>query len=393
MKIAYISPSFMSDVDLSLLPALSKDNCVDYFLILTPYNLRAAAINITEQEKEPGVLPVTVYPELSHHTKIVPPEHFFIVNDTGKHQYSPSSYKCYWKLYKFLKQQEYDIIHFTWPFSIPASILYLLRKRMVMTVHDPFPHSSYNNLYIKLVRKMAFHHTRHFILLNNSQKKEFISYYNLHDKNIYDSELSTYSYLHIYDDANCAPSIDYNQRYILMFGNIFTHKGADILLEAMDKIHAAHPDIKLVIAGRWKWNYEKKEHYNHTEYIDLLDRYIPDQELALLIKNSLFCICPYKDATQSGVVMSAFTFSKPVVATNVGGIPEMVLHDKYGIIVPPNNIEALAEAIIALLNSPDKISLMVSNITNDYNEGIHSWTYIADNLKCIYENVVKDYSN
>ena len=77
------------------------------------------------------------------------------------------------------------------------------------------------------------------------------------------------------------------------------------------------------MAGGGKFHFDVSE-YEALDYIGIRNRFIPDDEMVALIKNCAFMVCPYTDATQSGVIMSAFAFNKPVIATDVGGLPEMV---------------------------------------------------------------------
>jgi glycosyltransferase involved in cell wall biosynthesis len=60
-------------------------------------------------------------------------------------------------------------------------------------------------------------------------------------------------------------------------------------------------------------------------------------------------VCPYRDASQSGVVMSAFAFNVPVVATDVGGLPEYVLPERTGLVVPVGDAQAIADAVCRIL--------------------------------------------
>ena len=151
----------------------------------------------------------------------------------------------------------------------------------------------------------------------------------------------------------------------------------------MTEVHKCLPDLQLVVAGRWKWSYNY-EQFEELNYIHILNKFIPDNELAALIRDSKFVVVPYHDATQSGVVMSAFSYSKPCIATNVGGLPEMVINRKYGRIIEPKNQKELANTIVELYKHPSERDLYSNNISNDYRTGGKSWSYIAKELINIY---------
>ncbi|MGX7835581.1 glycosyltransferase, partial [Campylobacter fetus subsp. venerealis] len=104
-----------------------------------------------------------------------------------------------------------------------------------------------------------------------------------------------------------------------------------------------------------------------------INRYITNIELVQLIQESQFVICPYKDATQSGVIMTAFALNKPVLATNVGGLKEMVTHNRTGILIEPNNIYTLADSIKEMLHNPDAITAMQDYIKDLNQNGKLSW--------------------
>lgn len=100
-------------------------------------------------------------------------------------------------------------------------------------------------------------------------------------------------------------------------------------------------------------------------------------------------VCPYTDATQSGVIMSAFAFSKPVIATNVGGLPEMVRHQQYGMIIKEKDVDALADSIISLWNQPCLVNTYSENIKKDYDTGDLSWETIAKDICAYFSDMTK----
>lgn len=137
---------------------------------------------------------------------------------------------------------------------------------------------------------------------------------------------------------------------ILFFGLIKEYKGLDILLEAMPIIRVAIPKIKLKIAGSI---YGKEAPYREMiarfklgDAVETDFRYISDEEVGTYFRQADLCILPYKTATQSGVIATAYSYDTPVVASNVGGLSEYVEDGVSGILVPPNDPPALAAAVI-----------------------------------------------
>lgn len=140
-----------------------------------------------------------------------------------------------------------------------------------------------------------------------------------------------------------------NQRYVLFFGFIREYKGLDLLLDAMADERMERLGVKLIVAGEFYG--DPKPYRELISRHDIGDRvvmhteFIPDHEV-----NRYFCaadlvVQPYKNATQSGVSQIAYHFEKPMVVTNVGGLPEIVPNEKAGFVVKPDSQE-IADAIV-----------------------------------------------
>lgn len=142
------------------------------------------------------------------------------------------------------------------------------------------------------------------------------------------------------------------EKIILFFGFIRRYKGLDLLLDAMSVLkNPAHPasDIKLLVAGEF---YEDEKPYREQiEKLQLADSlilktdFIPDSEVKYYLCAADAVIQPYRNATQSGVTPLAYHFEKPMLVTNVGGLPSLVPHEKVGLVVDPNP-DAIAAGIL-----------------------------------------------
>lgn len=136
---------------------------------------------------------------------------------------------------------------------------------------------------------------------------------------------------------------------ILFFGRIWGYKGLEYLIKAQPIINAEFPDAKFVIAGEGDDFKVYQEQMVDPLRFEVHNTWISDEFRAELFSRASIVALPYIEASQSGVVPIAYNHRKPVVATNVGGLPDVVDDEKTGILVPPRNVEALAAALIKLL--------------------------------------------
>jgi glycosyltransferase involved in cell wall biosynthesis len=132
---------------------------------------------------------------------------------------------------------------------------------------------------------------------------------------------------------------------ILFFGFIRKYKGLDLLLQAMailqfEQLNNTKKTMpKLIIAGEYyddaKYYTDLIESLGIQDLIYAFTHFIPNDDVQLYLNACDFVIQPYRHATQSGVTPLAYHFEKPILVTNVGALPEMVLEDKSGIVAEP----------------------------------------------------------
>lgn len=154
------------------------------------------------------------------------------------------------------------------------------------------------------------------------------------------------------EEARLKLGIKNEELILLFFGFIRKYKGLDLLLNAMKIIKNPKFNIqnsKLLIAGEF---YEDRKAYDEQiEKLDLQENlilhtdFIPDSEVKYYLCAADVVVQPYKNATQSGVTPLAYHFEKPMIVTNVGGLPSLVPNNKVGLIAEPN-AESIAEKII-----------------------------------------------
>ena len=137
--------------------------------------------------------------------------------------------------------------------------------------------------------------------------------------------------------------------YLLFFGFIRDYKGLDLLLLAMADDRIRKMGIKAVIAGEF---YTDRAPYDIIieenalqDSVILATDFIPDSRVGLYFSAADLVVQPYKDATQSGVTQVAYSFEKPMVVTDVGGLSEIVPHGHAGYVVDVDP-KAIADAIV-----------------------------------------------
>lgn len=157
--------------------------------------------------------------------------------------------------------------------------------------------------------------------------------------------------------------LDEHAPIILFFGFIRKYKGLDLLLQAMALLKIENSklkiqneefstaDIKLLVSGEF---YEDAAPYQQqiadagiADMLELRTDFIPDSEVKFYLSAADFVIQPYRNATQSGVTPLAYHFEKPMLVTNVGGLPDLVPDGKVGVVAEPTP-ESIAEHIVTL---------------------------------------------
>lgn len=185
--------------------------------------------------------------------------------------------------------------------------------------------------------------------------------------------------------------IQENQNIILFFGFIRRYKGLDILLDAIGYLKKNKPgslNFKLLVAGEF-YEYEKpfQDQINQLEIADnliLRTDFIPDSEVKYYLCAADAVIQPYRNATQSGVTPLAYHFEKPMVVTNVGGLPALVPDGKVGLVVEPN-AEAVAEGILKFYQLGE--NYFIPHLRNEKLK--YSWAKMASAISQLANDIQK----
>lgn len=234
--------------------------------------------------------------------------------------------------------------------------------------------------YEKPVTKLFFSVSDNFLVMSQkviadlktlTSKKAAFCHHPLYDS--YSSILSK-------RDARTKLSLPLDERILLFFGFIRDYKGLDTLMRAMSLQKTRDHHIKLIIAGEF---YSNRDYYlTLAEELNLNDQifwhtdFIPDDKIADYFCASDAVVLPYKSSTQSGVTQIAYVYHTPIIATNVGGIKEMVEHLVHGLIIEPNP-ESIADALVKFYDE-DLEKEFKKNIERDKSN--YSWPHFVNTL-------------
>jgi glycosyltransferase involved in cell wall biosynthesis len=161
-----------------------------------------------------------------------------------------------------------------------------------------------------------------------------------------------------------SPTGQDTENLILFFGRIWEYKGLEYLIRAEPLISARVPDVRIMIACQGEDFSRYARLMVHPQHFIVHNEFISEDRAAEYFRRASIVALPYIEASQSGVIPLAYSAAKPVVATTVGGLPEMVEHGRTGYLVAPRDAGQLADALVRLLLDPTLRRQMGANAKN-----------------------------
>jgi glycosyltransferase involved in cell wall biosynthesis len=315
-------------------------------------------------------------------------------------------YIRYWQLIKkYVNKNNVEIIHFQWLLKYNVDYYYLKKLKnicqkrnilMYYTAHNPYPHSG--KYPFKKLKKIYSLFDK-IIVHGKNTRDEIIKAFNINIKNFFvqphgtiDKSDFTEKVIEEKVDSQILQKFNnYKGKKILFLGNIFHNKGVDWLMEYWNKNHFKYNNDLLIIAGKIK---EERDIYKFqkNEFMKIDNKIYIDKEVSktdhdYLFLNSDLIVMPYRKASMSGVIFSAALFSKPILTTKVGDIPEY-FSNKNMVFLAENNYKSIS------INLDNILSNKVSrNFLN--NMGVELSKYLYKNYnwekisKMLYYNLYK----
>src|SRR6266480_5289627 len=250
-------------------------------------------------------------------------------------------------LIKSVERFDPDVVHvqqgYMWfNFGLP----WLQRYPLVMTVHDPRHHigDKSSQKTPQLIMDFGFHRADQIIVHAKEMRKILIEGCHISSQRVH-----VIPHIKIGHDLAYGQQQEEEECLILFFGRLWEYKGLEYLIRAEPLISTRVPNVRILIAGRGEDFSRYQQMMVHPDRFIVHNEYISEERTAEYFRRASVVVLPYIEASQSGVIPLAYSAGKPVVATRVGGLPEMVEHGRTGYLVPPRNVPELAESITRLL--------------------------------------------
>ena len=308
------------------------------------------------------ILACSNYPSLDRWCENFIKEGIKVIRIVVKHKHDPNHY---FELRRIIKEEKIDLLHaHIWN---PASCRYAFSAAsrakipIVTTEHDPFELSFLKNL----IKKRSLKKTNRVVTVSAAnqkilrelypeEKNKFIVIPNGIDTTWWHSQFLRFTDLDrrkIKEELFLAHE---NSLIIISVAELHERKGLKYLIEAIPEVAAKFPNIKLVLVGEGP---ERPELEKLIKKLGIENHVIltgRQKEIPKLLKCADIFVLPSKREAFGLVLLEAMIAGLPIIASDTGGIPEIIENKKNGILVEPENSGKIATALIALISHPEK---------------------------------------
>ena len=285
-----------------------------------------------------------------------------------------------------IHRNEPDILHLQQGHLWFNALLPTIRPPLALTVHDPRHHvgDAPSRKTPQWVMDFGFRRAHRLMVHGAHAKRELIEKCAIRESIV---DVLPPPLTEPLPERFSAPSCD--PPTVLFFGRIWPYKGLDILLRAQPLVSRATPGATFVIAGQGESLECYRRQIEDAGCFHVINRWIGNAERSDLFRAATVVVLPYIEATQSGVVPVAYGHARPVVATRVGALSEVVREGDTGLLVPPHDERALANALIRVLGDRS-LQRKLSTGARRFAERELSPEKMADATLASYERLLAD---
>jgi glycosyltransferase involved in cell wall biosynthesis len=309
------------------------------------------------------------------------------------------------KITFFLFWKNPHAIHFQWLIDKKNTFYFMkflkiLRFNIVYTAHDILPHGD-NSQNSQTVFGKIYRISDKIIVHAESNKREIVKIFKIDPSKVHVIPHGSFDIF--YTDKSITKEIARKKikipdekRVILFFGLIKKYKGLEYLVSAFQKIKEELDNVLLLIVGNI-YNGDSEDFKFYSDLIDLIshdddiicvNEYVPLEKIHAYFLASDVVVLPYIKTYTSGVLLAAYAAGRPVIATDTGALSEVVDIGKSGFIVPPKDVNALAQIIMKTLSNPDHMEEM-GNYAKHLSETLYSWKSVASQTINVYQSLNK----
>lgn len=288
------------------------------------------------------------------------------------------------KTARHIRRQRADQVVIQWwhPYFAPCYFLLtrlMGRQNVTFVCHNVFPHERFPM--DRLLTRLALRRGSHYIAHAREEGEELKKIKKNPDYVV--TPHPTYNAFRFEGmskiEARERLHMDQDEHVLLFFGYVREYKGLKYLLRAMPLILQEDSKARLLVVG--EFGSDKEDYFTLAEKSDIgervnvVDSYTPDRKVEQYFAAADLVVLPYISATQSGIVQIAYGFEKPVLVTDVGGLPDVVEDGHTGYVVEPENPKAIAEAAVKFFRD-NQAERMARNIANEAYR--FSWEQMGD---------------
>lgn len=293
-----------------------------------------------------------------------------------------------------------DVLHFQFfrrdkLESLMFPLLRLLGVKVVHTAHNVLPHESGRIDY--LLKRLVYRASHQIIVHSQYIKDKLLRTFPDIDRNkvaiVPHGNFDIYLPPERFTKAVARQKLGLpaDNAVLLFFGYIRAYKGVDLLLQAFDEAAAVLPDLTLVVAGKPHSKELGTQFANQIEQMVAKNRvkyvpaFIPNEEVSLYFDAADAIALPYKHIDHSGIVHLAYSFGKPIIATEVGDFKETIEEDRSGYVAPPNDVAGLAKSLKDAFCDPVRLQQLGQHI-EELNRTKYAWEEISRKTSNVYRN-------
>jgi glycosyltransferase involved in cell wall biosynthesis len=298
--------------------------------------------------------------------------------------------------YVYRLRNNFDIVHIHsfQPQPIIAAVIgsRIYGTRPIVTFHSFAPPGWYHDMALRNVMRLSLRNCSAVICVSDYVKRRvarfvradpprLVTIYNGVDTLLFDPEL---------DATSLKEKLGIADKTVILFvGRLVSLKGVEYLIRAMPRIRKNIDNALLIICGTGAQRNLLEETTRKLELTNsvIFAGFVPHSRLPVYFAASDFCVVPSTFEAMGSVLLEAMSMKKPVIASRVGGIPEIIGDEENGLLVPPRDPEAISDAVLRLYSDRQLYQSLAGNGRRDAVDK-YAWNKIATQVSQLYSDLL-----